>query len=808
MQNLDLLDEFQNVEDSTNSTPEQRQIETWNKYVLAFNELIALSQNTELTLTQFLSEFGDSLFDAVTKQNQPVYTGQRYPTTEAVFDGLARPLFEAQKNVARACLQLLMQEDKPAAIINAEMGSGKTIMAIATAAAIHKQGLHRCLVLSPPHLVYKWRREILKTVPEARVWILNGTDTLSKLIRIKQMQHTPEVPEFYILGRVRMRMGYNWRPAFAKRQTARSEYAYACCPRCGGFIPDSEGYPYAFDSEFLQKALSNERRFCERSIERPDGSSQPCGEPFWTLCRKDANSESQGVYERVLKAIQRLPAIGPKKAEQLVQMYGADTLAEILENNVQAFSNLMDERGDFIFTDRQAVRLDRALSRVEFSLGQGGYQPTEFIKRYLPKNFFGLMVIDEGHEYKNYGTAQGQAMGVLARCVRKTIALTGTLMGGYADDLFYLLWRLYPEMFIEDGFGYNKQNTLGTASMAFMREHGVLKEITRHRGQIGAEYDEGSFSSAKASRNTVRIAKAPGFSPLGIMRFVLPITVFLKLRDLGENILPPYTEHFNAVYMTSEQSERYETMQHILTTRLKQALSQRDNTLTGVVTSALLSWPDCCFEEQQVYWKKEREVLFNSMPMFEEDEPSPKEQDMLDTVKEHLAKGRKSWIFTTYSDTKDTTVRLKKLLELAGIKTAVLRASVKADTREDWVSDQLDDGIQVIISNPELVKTGLDLLEFPTIYFMQTGYNVYTVMQAARRSWRIGQKDDIHVYFAGYVGDEGHETAQQICLELMSKKIAVSQSTSGDMPDTGLDILNQSEDSIEVALAKKLVQKN
>ena len=209
-----------------------------------------------------------------------------------------------------------------------------------------------------------------------------------------------------------------------------------------------------------------------------------------------------------------------------------------------------------------------------------------------------------------------------------------------------------------------------------------------------------------------------------------------------------------------------------------------------------------------MYWKKEREVLFNSMPMFEEDEPSPKEQDMLDTVKEHLAKGRKSWIFTTYSDTKDTTVRLKKLLELAGIKTAVLRASVKADTREDWVSDQLDDGIQVIISNPELVKTGLDLLEFPTIYFMQTGYNVYTVMQAARRSWRIGQKDDIHVYFAGYVGDEGHETAQQICLELMSKKIAVSQSTSGDMPDTGLDILNQSEDSIEVALAKKLVQKN
>ena len=56
------------------------------------------------------------------------------------------------------------------------------------------------------------------------------------------------------------------------------------------------------------------------------------------------------------------------------------------------------------------------------------------------------------------------------------------------------------------------------------------------------------------------------------------------------------------------------------------------------------------------------------------------------------------------------------------------------------------------------------------------------------------------VYFLGY-----GETAQMTCLSLMAKKIAVSQSTSGDMPDTGLDILNQDGDSIEVTLAKKLV---
>ena len=70
-------------------------------------------------------------------------------------------------------------------------------------------------------------------------------------------------------------------------------------------------------------------------------------------------------------------------------------------------------------------------------------------------------------------------------------------------------------------------------------------------------------------------------------------------------------------------------------------------------------------------------------------------------------------------------------------------------------------------------------------------------MQASRRSWRIGQTQPVAVYFLGYL-----ETAQIACLTLMAKKIAVSQSTAGAMPETGLDILNQDGESIEVALAK------
>ena len=759
--------------------------------------------DSDIPLTQFLAEFGDSLFNAVTEQNQPVYQGQTYPLLEEVLDNLERPLFAAQREVVRAVLQQLVVEDKPAAIINAEMGTGKTMMSIAAAAATHQAGLHRTLVLSPPHLVYKWRREILKTVPNARVWILNGADTLAKLLQIRALDRKPEVPEFFVMGRVRMRMDYHWRPSYAVRRRwipsegasegfAVSEYY---CPKCGCEILDEENKPYNTEGG-VKNALAKNRRFC-----KGNHHGKPCKEPLWTLCRKEQSEDGvvSTVYDRVLKTMTTLPGIGPKTAAKIIGMYGEQYLAEILENNIQAFSNLMDENGEFLFDDRQAARIDRDLGKAEFSLGRGGYQPTEFIKRYLPKNFFGLLVVDEGHEYKNYGTAQGQAMGVLARCCNKILCLTGTLMGGYAEDLFFLLWRLWPQMMIEDGFSYNKANTLGSASMAFMRKHGVLKDIVRH---LGTEYSNGAFSSSKAERNSVRTAKAPGFSPLGIMRYVLPITVFLKLRDLGEGVLPGYKEVFRPVEMTEDQQAVYKNMESVLRQHLKVALRNRDNTLTGVVMSALLSWPDCCYKPQDVYWRRQNKILFHTEPQFDEEEISPKEADMLEVVKDSLAKGRKCLVYTVYTDTRDTTGRLKEIFKRHGIKAAVMKATVKADQREDWVEDQLASGVQVVICNPELVKTGLDLLAFPTIYFLQTGYNVYTLMQAARRSWRIGQKEDVEVYFAGY-----SDTAQQICLELMGQKVAVTQSTSGDMPDSGLDILNQAEDSVEVQLAKRLVDR-
>jgi len=255
------------------------------------------------------------------------------------------------------------------------------------------------------------------------------------------------------------------------------------------------------------------------------------------------------------------------------------------------------------------------------------------------------------------------------------------------------------------------------------------------------------------------------------------------------------------VAMTEEQSGAYRYLSTTLTQALREALGSGDKSLMGVVLNVLLAWPDCAFRDELVKHPHGRGQLAYQPAVFRDTDVMPKEAKLLEICKAERLRGRKVLVYSVYTGARDTTSRLKTLLDQNGFKTAVLRASVDAIKREDWLFEQVDRGVDVIITNPELVKTGLDMLEFPTIVFMQAGYNVYTLQQAARRSWRIGQKQPVDVYFLGYGG-----SAQMQCLELMAKKIAVSQSTSGDMPDSGLDVLNQGGDSIEVALAKQLIK--
>jgi hypothetical protein len=107
--------------------------------------------------------------------------------------------------------------------------------------------------------------------------------------------------------------------------------------------------------------------------------------------------------------------------------------------------------------------------------------------------------------------------------------------------------------------------------------------------------------------------------------------------------------------------------------------------------------------------------------------------------------------------------------------------------------------VQAVICHPKLVQTGLDLIEFPTIVFYETGYSIYVLRQASRRSWRIGQRLPVKVKFLHYA-----QTRQETCLRLMGKKLLVSLAMEGKFSSEGLQSIND-EDDILMAMARELV---
>lgn len=158
-------------------------------------------------------------------------------------------------------------------------------------------------------------------------------------------------------------------------------------------------------------------------------------------------------------------------------------------------------------------------------------------------------------------------------------------------------------------------------------------------------------------------------------------------------------------------------------------------------------------------------------------------------------------VFLEHTGTRDLVPTLMDKLHQQGFSPLVLRGqAVKPEQREDWLKENLSTGqYDCLLCNPNLVKTGLDLLDFPTIVFFQCGYSVFTLRQASRRSWRIGQNLPVRVFYLAYA-----ETMQDKALSLMAQKMETSLAVEGELSGQGLAAISESENSMLYELAKAL----
>jgi hypothetical protein len=96
-------------------------------------------------------------------------------------------------------------------------------------------------------------------------------------------------------------------------------------------------------------------------------------------------------------------------------------------------------------------------------------------------------------------------------------------------------------------------------------------------------------------------------------------------------------------------------------------------------------------------------------------------------------------------------------------------------------------------------KEFMESLTTVPLLIIESGYSIYTLRQASRRSWRIGQKQPVKVKFLAYAG-----TMQENCLRLMGKKLLVSLAMEGKFANYGLQALDDDDDML-TAMARELV---
>src|SRR6185437_14674612 len=108
----------------------------------------------------------------------------------------------AQADAIRAAAHSLRRE--VATTIAGEMGTGKSLIGIA---AVREAGFRRPLILCPPQLPEKWRREVLQTIPGASAVIVRS------IADLEQVRWDRSSFLATILSREKAKLGPNWQPA-------------------------------------------------------------------------------------------------------------------------------------------------------------------------------------------------------------------------------------------------------------------------------------------------------------------------------------------------------------------------------------------------------------------------------------------------------------------------------------------------------------------------------------------------------------------------------------------------------------------
>jgi|GEM_PF-1115343 len=681
-----------------------------------------------LDLDGYLTSWGPALAARAQKTHTPLWDPTSGEERGAAIKSLLKPLFEPQADVAEGLGRAARYRN--GVILCGAMGTGKTRMGGSTVHRMlsHKGG-YRVLVQCPKHLLHKWVREIQTIIPGAKAQIVErGTDMLALCHTLRGTAAVQ--PEFYVFGRDQAKLSWTYSPAAIWDRRRKIAFTNDKGERV--VVPQSVWRcPTCF--EILKDKDDRPVPFESFRNRRGDNARCPhCNDVLW---------QAENGQERFRPG--RLP--GSVAGER-----AADPERQVNKRN--------------------SVRR----CSIAWAVKRKG------------KGLFDAFVADECHELKGGDSAQGVALGTIASAVDKVALLTGTLFGGLALDVFYLLWRIQPQQMLADGQDYRNPS-----------------RWVNMYGRIEVELDsEGDDRRNSSSRSGVKQQPRmrPGISPVLYGRHLLDSTAFIDLEDVAP-WLPAYTEIPDPIDLGDDLAVGYRHLRTILEAEAKSAARRGDLSVFAKWIQTGLGWPDKAMDWPAVCDKRGALLCTPQVVMPGSDGLYPKERRLLEIIERERSRGRKCAIYQTFTGTHDMLPRLAEITRARGFHPMVLRSNeVKPEDREEWIAQKLKAGGDLLICHPKVVETGLDLYAFPTILWLQTGTSLFPVRQASRRSYRIGQTEDVEVRFLAY-----SDTLQTALLQLMAQKMKAAAAAEGSVTAEGLRVLAGDDDGT-LALAQALMR--
>ena len=211
-------------------------------------------------ITEFIDTYKDAIARMVTQAYRPLYQPSEHSQQREPMPRLLRSPLGAQEHALRGTAMSL--KANIGTLVVGEMGVGKTYIGIAAALMA---GLQNILVICPPHLVQKWKREIEMTVPCVQPRIVHRITDL-KMIHKQGFPEPGKPPNFTIMSRETAKLGYRWQPAFVMIENA------ICCPDCFQRVLDKDGIPVSY-SHLNRKRLKCE--LCQGALWQPRAGGAP-----------------------------------------------------------------------------------------------------------------------------------------------------------------------------------------------------------------------------------------------------------------------------------------------------------------------------------------------------------------------------------------------------------------------------------------------------------------------------------------------------------------------------------------------------